>query len=67
MAYDTEIKNIPIIESNRFSNFVRAKDKAGLRELEKWVEWFKRDGIDAVIGFTASGYAVYRVGLINEE
>lgn len=57
------VDGIPITEENRFSNYVREKDKAGLRDLERWVESFKRGGIHAVIGFTKHGYAVYRVGL----
>jgi hypothetical protein len=57
------VDGIEITEQNRFSNYVREKDKAGLRDLEAWIEHFKRDGIKAVLAFTKHGYAVYRVGL----
>jgi hypothetical protein len=67
MAYDKALNGVPIVEANRFSVYVRERDRDGLAELQKWVDWFKKDGIVAVIGFTRHGYAVYRVGLDGDE
>jgi hypothetical protein len=63
MAFDKVVNGIEITEENRFSNFVREKDKGALEDLRKWVEHFKKAGIEAVLGFTKQGYAVYRLGL----
>jgi hypothetical protein len=59
----TEISGIEIIEANRFSNYVREKDKAGYRDLESWVAHFASSDIVSVIGFNEHGFAVYRHGL----
>jgi hypothetical protein len=63
MGYDKVVDGIEICEQNRFTNYVREKDKSSLRDLECWVQHFAKGGIKAVIGFSQHGYAVYRVGL----
>lgn len=52
-------------EANRFSTFVRLKDKAGLRDLESWVKWFAAQGEVAEIHQTYRGFAVYKAGMIE--
>jgi hypothetical protein len=52
-------------EANRFSTFVRPKDKAGLRLLEGWVKHFTKVGETAEIHQTYRGFAVYKAGMIE--
>lgn len=52
-------------EANRFSTYVRLKDKAGLRLLESWVQHLNETGSVAEIHQTSRGYAVYKDGMIE--
>ncbi|MBL8150801.1 MAG: hypothetical protein JNN15_12825 [Blastocatellia bacterium] len=56
---------VPIVESNRFSTFVKSKRSDDYRDLLAWQQWFVQRGIPAVIASTSSGYALYRQGLIE--
>lgn len=58
---------VPIIEANRFSTFVKSKRSEDYRDLLAWQQWFTKRGIPSVIASTSSGYASYRPGLIEVD
>jgi phosphopantetheinyl transferase (holo-ACP synthase) len=60
-----KIDGIDIIEVNRFSEYIKPKDKDGMTALTRWQEWFKSRNIQSVISLTDKGFALYREGMID--
>jgi hypothetical protein len=60
-----KIDGIQIVDKNRFSAFVKPRDKEGMAALASWLDWFKRNQISSVIVLTDKGFALYREGMID--
>jgi hypothetical protein len=61
------VNGIAIHNRNRFSCYVKESDTKGLATLDHWVEWFTSKGIACVIAETDKGFAVYRLGLQDDD
>lgn len=61
------LNGIPINERNRFTCFVKTSDLKGWDILERWEQWFTSQGIACAIAETDKGFAVYRLGLQDDD
>lgn len=55
---------VEVREENRFTRFCKSKSARDFHLLQRWLDWFTARGVEAVIGHSISGYAVYRNNLI---
>lgn len=60
-----KIDGIQIVEKNRFSAYVKPRDKEGMAALTRWLGWFAKNDIKSVIVLTDKGFALYREGMID--